>query len=70
MKVFMELKRVQYQRIEFSEDTGYDVPEEINALIRFCEDIKKEPFEHAIEEDWSDAQQFEDFSITAFEVKQ
>ncbi len=49
----MVVKRVQYQEVVVSEDSGYEMPKTADALISMAEDLKANPVSFC-DGDWRD----------------
>jgi hypothetical protein len=52
-KIVMKVKQTRWQEVEFSEGTGHEMPETANDLVKMCEEIKDDPFNHVSEGDWA-----------------
>lgn len=51
-KIYIDVKREQYLRVEISESEGFDIPEEINEFIKFYEQVKDDVADIAENQGW------------------
>ena len=66
-KIVMMVKRVQYQSVEISSEAGYNMPQNLNELVEFCEATKANPLSDCKSDTWFEEEPVE---ITSFEIKE
>lgn len=54
-KIYIDVQRVQTLRIEVSEETGFDVPDDMIGFAEFYKDINDDSYSLATEADWEEA---------------
>ena len=64
-KIKILVKRVQFQSITI-DDELFDVPEDINKFVEFCEEVKSDPMSWTSDGDWDNCN--DETGIQSFEI--
>lgn len=64
-KIKILVKRVQFQQITIDEDS-FDVPEDINGFVEFCQEVKASPMDFALDINWETCN--DETGIQSFEI--
>lgn len=64
-RITMVIKRTQYQEIVIDEYQGYSMPKTLTGLFELCEDIKANPSDEAVDNNWTDGEyEIESFNVS------